>query len=154
MFGIFLFFTYYLQETPGLHPVMAGVAFLPMVGAIIVSANLANIVLLPRIGPKLLVAPGMLAAAAGLAWLTRIGVHSSYSADVLPPLLLASTGLGFVMSPSMNTGPPTSRHPMRARPRPWSAPASRSAARSARRYSTPWQPAPPPATWPATPAPG
>ena len=43
-----------------------------MVGAIIVSANLANIVLLPRIGPKLLVAPGMLAAAAGLAWLTRI----------------------------------------------------------------------------------
>ena len=46
----------------------------------------------------------MLAAAAGLAWLTRIGVHSSYPADVLPPLLLASTGLGFVMSPSMNTG--------------------------------------------------
>jgi len=46
----------------------------------------------------------MLAAAAGLAWLTRIGVHSSYTADVLPPLLLASTGLGLVMSPSMNTG--------------------------------------------------
>jgi hypothetical protein len=43
-------------------------------------------------------------ATAGLAWLTRIGVHSSYAADVLPPLLLASTGLGFVMSPSMNTG--------------------------------------------------
>jgi predicted MFS family arabinose efflux permease len=104
MFGIFLFLTYYLQETLGFSPVMAGVAFLPMAGAIIVSANLANIVLLPRIGPRWLVAPGMLAAAAGLAWLTRIGVHSSYAADVLPPLLLASTGLGFVMSPSMNTG--------------------------------------------------
>jgi EmrB/QacA subfamily drug resistance transporter len=104
MFGIFLFLTYYLQETLRFSPVMAGVAFLPMVGAIIVSANLANIVLLPRIGPRWLVAPGMLAAAAGLAWLTRIGVHSSYAADVLPPLLLASAGLGFVMSPSMNTG--------------------------------------------------
>jgi EmrB/QacA subfamily drug resistance transporter len=104
MFGIFLFLTYYLQETLGFSPVMAGVAFLPMVGAIIVSANLANIVLLPRIGPRWLVAPGMLAAAAGLAWLTRIGVHSSYTADVLGPLLLTSTGLGFVMSPSMNTG--------------------------------------------------
>ena len=46
----------------------------------------------------------MLAAAAGLAWLTRIGVHSSYVADVLPALLLTSAGLGFVMSPSMNTG--------------------------------------------------
>ena len=104
MFGIFLFLTYYLQETLGFSPVMAGVAFLPMAGAIIVSANLANIVLLPRIGPRWLVAPGMLAAAAGLAWLTRIGVHSSYAADVLPPLLLTSAGLGFVMSPSMNTG--------------------------------------------------
>jgi EmrB/QacA subfamily drug resistance transporter len=90
MFGIFLFLTYYLQETLGFSPVMAGVAFLPMVGA--------------SIGPRWLVAPGMLAAAAGLAWLTRIGVHSSYAADVLPALLLASTGLGFVMSPSMNTG--------------------------------------------------
>jgi EmrB/QacA subfamily drug resistance transporter len=104
MFGIFLFLTYYLQETLGFSPVMAGVAFLPMVGAIIVSANLANIVLLPRVGPRWLVAPGMLAAAAGLAWLTRIGVHSSYAADVLLPLLLTSAGLGFVMSPSMNTG--------------------------------------------------
>jgi EmrB/QacA subfamily drug resistance transporter len=104
MFGIFLFLTYYLQETLGFSPVTAGVAFLPMVGAIIVCANLSNIVLLPRTGPKFLVAPGMLAAAAGLAWLTRIGIHSSYAADVLPPLLLASAGLGLVMSPSMNTG--------------------------------------------------
>ncbi|MGA2836455.1 MAG: MFS transporter [Acidimicrobiales bacterium] len=104
MFGIFLFLTYYLQETLGFSPVMAGVAFLPMAGAIIVSANVANIVLLPRIGPRWLVAPGMLAAAAGLAWLTRIGIHSSYSVAVLPPLLLISAGLGLVMSPSMNTG--------------------------------------------------
>ncbi|HUA41404.1 MAG TPA: MFS transporter [Streptosporangiaceae bacterium] len=104
MFGIFLFLTYYLQETLGFSPVTTGIAFLPMVGAIIVSANLANIVLLPRIGPRFLVAPGMLAAAAGLAWLTRIGVHSSYAADVLPPLLLAAAGIGFVVSPSMNTG--------------------------------------------------
>jgi EmrB/QacA subfamily drug resistance transporter len=104
MFGIFLFLTYYLQETLGFSPVTAGVAFLPMAGAIIIGANLANIVLLPRIGPRWLVAPGMLAAAAGLAWLTRIGVHSSYAEAVLPPLLLTSVGLGFVMSPSMNTG--------------------------------------------------
>jgi hypothetical protein len=70
----------------------------------VVCSNLANIVLLPRVGPRFLVASGMLAAAAGLAWLTRIGVHSSYAADVLPALLVTSAGLGFVMSPSMNTG--------------------------------------------------
>ena len=104
MFGIFLFLTYYLQETLGFSPVTAGLAFLPMVAGTVVCSNLANIVLLPRIGPRWLVASGMLAAAAGLAWLTRIGVHSSYAADVLPALLLTSAGLGFVMSPSMNTG--------------------------------------------------
>jgi EmrB/QacA subfamily drug resistance transporter len=104
MFGIFLFLTYYLQETLGFSPVTTGLAFLPMVAGIVVCSNLANIVLLPRIGPRWLVASGMLAAAAGLAWLTRIGVHSSYTADVLPALLLTSTGLGFVLSPSMNTG--------------------------------------------------
>jgi EmrB/QacA subfamily drug resistance transporter len=104
MFGIFLFLTYYLQQTLGFSPVTTGVAFLPMVGALIVCANLANIVLLPRIGPRFLVASGMLAAAAGLALLTRIGVHSDYATGVLPALLLAAAGLGFVMSPSMNTG--------------------------------------------------
>jgi EmrB/QacA subfamily drug resistance transporter len=104
MFGIFLFLTYYLQETLGFSPVTTGLAFLPMVGAIVICSNLANIVLLPRTGPRWLVASGMLAAAAGMAWLTRIGVHSSYAAAVLPALLLTSAGLGFVMSPSMNTG--------------------------------------------------
>jgi EmrB/QacA subfamily drug resistance transporter len=104
MFGIFLFLTYYLQETLGYSPVATGVAFLPMVACVMVAANLSNIVLLPRIGPKFLVAAGMLAAAAGLVWLTRIGLHSSYLADVLPPLLVAAAGIGMIMSPSMNTG--------------------------------------------------
>ncbi len=104
MFGIFLFLTYYLQETLGYTPVATGVAFLPMVACIVVLANLSNIAVLPRIGPKFLVAAGMLAAASGLAWLTRIGLHSSYPVDVLPPLLLAAGGIGMIMSPSMNTG--------------------------------------------------
>ena len=131
MFGIFLFLTYYLQETLGFSPVTTGLAFLPMVAAITVCSNLANIVLLPRTGPRPLVASGMLAAAAGMAWLTRIGVHSSYAAAVLPALLLTSAGLGFVMSPSMNTGTAGVRPPMPAWPPRWSTPASRSAGRSA-----------------------
>ena len=31
MFGIFLFLTYYLQQTLGYSPVITGLAFLPMV---------------------------------------------------------------------------------------------------------------------------
>jgi EmrB/QacA subfamily drug resistance transporter len=104
IFGIFLFLTYYLQLTLHYSPVVTGVAFLPMIGCIMVSANLATIVLMPRLGPRPLVTSGMLLAAAGLVWLTRIGIHSSYAADVLPPLLIIGTGLGQVIAPSINTG--------------------------------------------------
>ncbi len=104
MFGIFLFLTYYLQQTLHYSPVINGVAFLPMVGMIVVSANLCNTVLLPRVGPKPLVALGMLLAAASMVWLTRIGPHSSYTVAVLGPLMVAGLGFGFTIAPAMFTG--------------------------------------------------
>ena len=104
MFGIFVFLTYYMQQTLHYSPVITGLAFLPMVGMIVVCANLSNIVLLPRLGPKPLVTLGMLLAAGGMVWLTRIGPHSGYVAAVLGPLLVAGMGFGFTTAPAMNTG--------------------------------------------------
>jgi EmrB/QacA subfamily drug resistance transporter len=104
MFGIFLFLTYYLQQTLGFSPVITGVAVLPMVGLIALTANLSTIVLLPRVGPKPLVIVGMLLAAGSMVWLTRIGLHSSYAGAVLGPLLVAGAGFGFAIAPSINTG--------------------------------------------------
>jgi Major Facilitator Superfamily len=104
MFGIFLFLIYYLQQTLGYSPVASGIAFLPLIAMVVVSANLSNVVLLPRLGPKPLVPAGMLLAAASLVWLTRIGAHSGYAAAVLGPLMVAGLGFGFTIAPSMNTG--------------------------------------------------
>jgi len=104
MFGIFLFLTYYLQQTLGYSPVVSGVAFLPMIAMVVVSANLSNVVLMPRLGPKPVVTVGMLLAAGSMVWLTRIGVHSGYASAVLGPLMAAGLGLGFTIAPSMNTG--------------------------------------------------
>jgi EmrB/QacA subfamily drug resistance transporter len=104
MFGIFLFLTYYMQETLHYSPVVAGVAVLPMIGTIVVSANLSNVVLLPRFGPRPLVPLGMLLAAVAMVWLTGIGPHSGYAAAILGPLLVAGLGFGFTIAPSMNTG--------------------------------------------------
>jgi hypothetical protein len=84
--------------------VVAGVAFLPMIATVVVSANLSNVVLLPRFGPKPLVTAGTLLAAGSLVWLTGIGVHSSYASAVLGPLMVAGLGFGFTIAPSMNTG--------------------------------------------------
>jgi hypothetical protein len=65
LFGTFLFLTYYLQQTLGYPPLVTGVAFLPLSAGLIASANLSTIVLMPRIGPRPLVAFGLLAAAGG-----------------------------------------------------------------------------------------
>jgi EmrB/QacA subfamily drug resistance transporter len=104
MFGIFLFVTYYLQTTLGYSPVMTGLAFLPMVATLMVSANVGQILLMPRTGPKPLVMLGMLTAAAGMVWLTRIGVHSGYASAILGPLMVIAAGLGQVIAPAVNTG--------------------------------------------------
>jgi hypothetical protein len=104
MFGLFLFLTYYLQTILGYSPVITGVAFLPAIVMVMIFAQISNIVLMPRVGPKPLVGFGMLIAAVGMAWLTRIGVHSSYASAVLGPLMVAGAGIGLSMPPSMNTG--------------------------------------------------
>src|SRR5712692_5678023 len=104
LFGTFLFLTYYLQQTLGYSPLVTGVAFLPMSGGLIVMANLSTIVLMPRFGPKPLVALGMLTAAGGTAWLAQLGPHTGYTTGVLGPLILAGIGLGMVIAPAINTG--------------------------------------------------
>src|SRR5690348_12642908 len=104
LFGIFLFLTYYLQQTLGYSPLVTGVVFLPMSVGLIVAANLSTIALMPRFGPKPLIASGMLAAAGGTAWLAQLGPHTGYTAGVLGPLVLAGVGVGMVIAPAINTG--------------------------------------------------
>src|SRR5579859_6720300 len=60
VFGVFLFLTYYLQQVKGYSPVTSGLAFLPMIGSILLASNAASIVLLPRVGPRALIVTGML----------------------------------------------------------------------------------------------
>jgi hypothetical protein len=91
-----------LQSTLGYSPVRNGVAFLPMVGTLMVMAQLSTNWLVPRVGPKVIVPVGMLLAAGSMVWLTRLGLHSSYVAPVLPPLLLLGAGLGLSMPAVMS----------------------------------------------------
>src|SRR2546429_4918286 len=104
LFGTLLFLTYYLQQTLGYSPLITGVAFLPMSVGLIVAANLSTITLMPRFGPKPLVASGMLAAAGGTAWLAQLGPHTGYAAGVLGPLILAGVGVGMVIAPAIKPG--------------------------------------------------
>ena len=102
MLGMFLFLTYYFQGTLHYSALKSGFAFLPFSAGIIVGAGVASRVL-PKVGPRRLMVGGFLAAAVGCAWLTQIGVRSSFVAHVLPAEIVMSIGLGMVFVPMSST---------------------------------------------------
>jgi EmrB/QacA subfamily drug resistance transporter len=103
IFGVFLFLTYYLQQTLGFSPIRTGLAFLPMTVAIVLAATTASTRLLPRIGPRPLIGTGMLTGALGMLSLTGVGVQTAYATHVLPGLLIIGVGMGLVFSSGLAT---------------------------------------------------
>jgi EmrB/QacA subfamily drug resistance transporter len=99
LFAMFLFLTYYFQINLGYSPLKAGFAFLPFSGGIILAAGVVA-QLLPRIGPRPLLIPGLILAIVGMLLLTRISQDSSYVAVVLPAEILMSVGLAGVFIPA------------------------------------------------------
>ncbi|MFF2061743.1 MFS transporter [Streptomyces sp. NPDC058200] len=104
LFGAFLFMTYFLQNILGYSPLRTGLAFLPLSAAIIIGATQISARLLPRVGPRFLLTPGLLLAAGGLYSLTFIDTHSSYPAHILPGTTLLGLGLGLTFMPAIATG--------------------------------------------------
>ncbi len=101
-FGVFLFLTFYLQEVRGLSPVRCGLAFLPFIGCVAISSNIANIVTMPRFGPRAVITTGMALAALGLGYLTLLHADSGYAAHLLPAFVVLGFGMGMVFSPATN----------------------------------------------------
>jgi len=102
MFGVFLFLTYYLQQTLGFSPVTTGLAFMPLAATVMITATTATAVLVPRFGPRPLITLGMTLAAVGMVLLTRVGVDSAYASHVLPAIIIMGAGMGFIFAPSMS----------------------------------------------------
>ncbi|MFE2866226.1 MULTISPECIES: MFS transporter [unclassified Embleya] len=102
MFGMFLFLTFYMQQTLHYSPVRTGLSFLPMVFGIMITATSATVILLPRFGPKPIVPTGMGLAALGLLYLTRLDLDSGYAGDLMPGLIAFGAGVGLVIAPCMS----------------------------------------------------
>jgi len=103
IFGIFLFLTFYLQNTKDMTPLETGLAFLPMSFSIAPTVAIVSTRVLPRTGARPLVPAGMAIAAVGMALLTRIGVDTAYASHVLPSLVLIGIGFGLTVAPSFAT---------------------------------------------------
>ena len=95
MFAMFLFLSYYFQNTLGETPLRAGVLFLPFPIALIVSAGAASS-LLPRFGPRPLMIAGTISGVLGYLYLAQLDSDSSWVAHVLPSELLIALGMGLV----------------------------------------------------------
>ena len=100
LFGTFLFLTFYLQVVKGNSPLTTGLLFLPMIGSILISSNLSSNI---GLGPRALIAAGMLLGAGGLVLLTQVSVTSSYVSHVLPGLLVLGLGFGLIFAQAINT---------------------------------------------------
>jgi MFS family permease len=98
MFGQFFFLTLFVQDVLGYSPLRAGIAFLPVTAAIVLTSQFAARSL-PRIGPRRLMTAGALLAATGLAWLTQVSVTSGYIDGILGPMLLFGLGMGLLFVP-------------------------------------------------------
>ncbi|WP_370968737.1 MFS transporter [Amycolatopsis sp. cg9] len=101
-FGMFLFLTYQLQIVMGYGALAAALAFLPTLGANMLTSTQLSGRLLPRVGPRPLLAGGLLLLACGLLAATRLTPDASYVAVVLPMQLLLGVGAGLCMPVVLN----------------------------------------------------
>jgi EmrB/QacA subfamily drug resistance transporter len=93
LFSMFYFLTLYLQQVLHEGALLAGVSFLPVTLSVFTGSTQAPR-LVERFGLRGALSIGMLAATAGLAWLSGITPHSAYLVQVLPGGILCGLGMG------------------------------------------------------------
>jgi EmrB/QacA subfamily drug resistance transporter len=98
MFGMFFFLTLFVQNVWGYSALKTGVAYLPMVGVIMLMAGVSA-QLVPRIGARPLLLAGSLIGAGGMFWLAQINEHSTYAGGLLGPMMVTAAGLGMLFMP-------------------------------------------------------
>jgi EmrB/QacA subfamily drug resistance transporter len=98
LFGMFFFLTIFVQAVWGYSALRSGVAYLPMMAAIMAMSG-ASAQLIPRIGARALLIAGSATAAGGMFWLSRISQHSHYASGLLGPTLVTGAGLGMLFMP-------------------------------------------------------
>jgi EmrB/QacA subfamily drug resistance transporter len=98
LFSMFFLITLYLQEVLGDSALRAGLSYLPLAIAIVLSAGVAG-QLVNRVGFKNVLIAGMLFVTVALLWFTQVSASGSYAGDVLGPSILAGIGLGFAFVP-------------------------------------------------------
>ncbi|HEX7662838.1 MAG TPA: MFS transporter [Pseudonocardiaceae bacterium] len=102
--GAFLYLTYYFQDYLGYSPLKSGVYFLPMVGALIITAIVGGRILIPRLGAKGMYPLGLAVQAVAFFLFSRMTVDSTYTQVALPSLIVYGIGVGLTLPMTFNAG--------------------------------------------------
>ena len=94
--SVFFFLTLYMQNVLGYSPIRGGAAYLPVTVGIAVAAVISSR-LFARIGTRPVIVAGALIAASGIYYLSRLPVHGTYPASLLPGLGIMAIGIGAVL---------------------------------------------------------
>ncbi|MGD1221485.1 MFS transporter [Streptomyces krungchingensis] len=99
----FFFTAQFVQSVYHWTPLQAGLSFLPM--------TLVNFVLavqVPRllewVGRPLVLLTGVVLTTLGMAWLSRLGLHTPYLTGVALPMVLIGAGQGLTLAPLTSSG--------------------------------------------------
>jgi EmrB/QacA subfamily drug resistance transporter len=99
---LMFFLIIFLQQVSGYSALRSGLTTLPItVVMLVLSSRFGE--LSTRFGPRLFMSGGPLVAAAGVLWLLRAGIHTSYLAVVLPALTVFGLGLAITVAPLTTT---------------------------------------------------
>jgi EmrB/QacA subfamily drug resistance transporter len=91
--AVWFYLALYLQQVHGYSALKAGLASLPLNAAIAVLATLSA-KWITKIGPKPVLAAGLLIFGSGMIWFHFITAYGSYATEVLGPIIVMGAGLG------------------------------------------------------------
>src|SRR6266480_1107614 len=95
--GYVYFASLYLQKVLGFSPVATGLALVPSTVTVVFVSTLGARRLLARFSIKAVLLAGLACMGAGQLWLAQITAGASYSAAVLPGLVLTAAGVGLAL---------------------------------------------------------
>ncbi len=97
-FSEFFLLTLYLQDVLRYSAVQSGVAFVAFAGTVVVTSNIAQLVV-GRVGVRATLTGGLVLFAISAALLTRLPVHGHYFWNIFPAFVLGGAGMGFSFVP-------------------------------------------------------
>jgi EmrB/QacA subfamily drug resistance transporter len=98
VFANFFLLTLYVQQVLHYSALKTGLTFLATAGTVIPVAGLSQ-ALVTKVGPRPVMAVGLLLITAGMIWYSQIPVHASFATDLLPGYLMVGVGMAFAFIP-------------------------------------------------------